>query len=78
MSQEAAAKELGVSLMKVGYLISHEHLEPATTASKVWGTPTVPIPGVTRTSVDSELAWRDNSSRRQRAWRITKDMLRWV
>ncbi len=50
VSQHDAARELGIHVLRVGFLISNEHLEPAETALREMG--------VTRDSLDQERRWR--------------------
>lgn len=58
VSQHDAARELGINVLRIGNLISNDHLAPAETASREMG--------VTRASVDAALSWRREASRLQR------------
>jgi hypothetical protein len=58
VSQHAAADELGVGLLRVGFLVSKGRLIAAETAAREMG--------VTRESLDGELRWRRTSTRWQR------------
>jgi len=58
VSQYDAAGVLGVNIFRIGYLIAHDHLDPAETASREMG--------VTRASLDEELRWWREASRLRR------------
>ena len=81
LSQEQAARALGVSLPTVGLLIANDHLVPATTPTRRWGVvPTVDAflqPGVTAASVSAEKRWRQSAPRRRRWFRRLKDIPGW-
>ncbi|MFN2537309.1 MAG: hypothetical protein ABR549_04045 [Mycobacteriales bacterium] len=71
VSQCDAARELGIHILRIGNLISNDHLEPAETASREMG--------VTRASLDAELRWRREAPRLRR-WllRPMRDSLNWL
>ena len=69
VSQPAAARTLGVPVLSIGWLIACEHLEPADGPEG---------PGVTRSSLDREVAWRKDARWRDRLARSVKNLVRWV
>lgn len=69
VSQTHAAQRLGVSMVSVGWLIACEHLEAAEGPDG---------PGVTRSSLDREVAWRRDATWRHRIARWGKNVIRWV
>ena len=50
VSQRQAARELSVSVLRIGLLMANEHLEPAEDSERNMG--------VTRISLDAERRWR--------------------
>jgi hypothetical protein len=69
VSQSDAARTLGIPVLFVGWLIACEHLEPADGPEGR---------GVTRSSLDGEVAWRNAARWRDRLARWVKDVVRWV
>jgi hypothetical protein len=69
VSQPDAAQTLGVPVLFVGWLIACEHLEPAEGPQG---------PGVIRSSLDREVAWRKEATWRDRLVRLVKNVVRWV
>jgi len=70
VSQQDAAKRLGVTLPKVGMLIANDHLDGAGNSSDDMG--------VTVDSLEAELVWRQSASVPARVRRIVRDLLHWV
>jgi hypothetical protein len=70
VSQHDAARELGIHVLRVGFLISNDHLEPAETALREMG--------VTRDSLDQERRWRSEAPLLRRAIRPLRDAINWV
>lgn len=70
LSQQDAARQLGVTLPKVGMLIANDHLVGAGSSNDDMG--------VTVASLEAEAAWRQSASARARIGRIVRDLVRWV
>jgi len=70
LSQYDAAKILGVSVLRVGWLIACENLDPADGPSGE--------AGVTVASVECEARWRANATVGQRLRRGIGSSLRWL
>lgn len=70
ISQFDAAATLGVPVLRVGVLIANDHLVAAENEQGQ--------AGVTRDSVERELAWRSSASRPRRALRILRDTVNWL
>jgi len=72
MTIEEAAIELGVSAFRIGVLGQNGILAGADTDRWMLGTPHRFVPGVSRASVEAELAWQRTATRSQRFWRRTR------
>jgi hypothetical protein len=70
LSQHDAAKVLGVSVLRVGWLIACAHLDPADGPSGE--------AGVTVASVEREALWRTNATLGERLRRGIGSALRWL
>jgi hypothetical protein len=69
VSQEDAAKQLRVNILRVGVLISNEHLDAAETVTGAMG--------VTEASLTREAEWRASASLAAKYRRALRDLLRW-
>jgi hypothetical protein len=69
VSQLDAAQRLGVTVLSVGWLIACEHLDPADGPEGR---------GVTRSSLDREVAWREDATWRDSLARWAKNVVRWI
>ena len=69
VSQPDAARELKVPLLLLGWIIACEHLTPANGPDGK--------AGVTRASLDREIAWRNEATIGRRLGRWVKNTLRW-
>jgi hypothetical protein len=69
VSQPDAAQALGVPVLSIGWLIACEHLEPAEGPERR---------GVTRSSLEREVAWRKDARWRDRLARLVKNVVRWI
>jgi hypothetical protein len=70
VSQETAANELDVNLLRIGLLIANDHLEAAETTARLMG--------VSRDSLDAEKHWRQSSSFINRVKRLAQDSINWM
>lgn len=70
MSQEEAAAELGISVVRVGWRIACEYLTPAHNSKKE--------AGVTRASVAYDRDWLASASWAQKVSRVLKCAFRWL
>ncbi|MEU3499269.1 DNA-binding protein [Streptomyces hundungensis] len=68
VSQSKAAEVLGISGLRIGYLVSCGHLQPAENERG--------SAGVTLSSLNAEKEWRVTASKRAKAARLVKDVLR--
>ncbi|HET6804137.1 MAG TPA: hypothetical protein VFH59_01670 [Frateuria sp.] len=75
-SRAQAAEELGVGVLRIDWLVSNGHLEPAETETYL---PDLDVRGyevgVTRSSLQTEKQWRRNVSRWRRWGRALRDLL---
>ncbi|MFE7330191.1 DNA-binding protein [Streptomyces sp. NPDC057565] len=69
MSQPEAARQLGVTLTRIGMLMANGHLTPAENPAG--------RPGVTTASVQVEETWRANAPIRAKVARLLKDTISW-
>ena len=69
VSQPDAAEALRVPLLLLGWIIACEHLTPANGPDGE--------AGVTRASLDREIAWRNEASIGRRLGRWVKNIVRW-
>ncbi|GAA1117864.1 hypothetical protein GCM10009630_14490 [Kribbella jejuensis] len=69
VSQPDAAERLGVMVLTIGWLMACGHLDPANGPQGR---------GITRSSLDRELAWREHATWRSRVARWTKNIVRWI
>ncbi len=69
ISEEGAAKKLGISRLHLEFILTNQHLDPAknTNGEK----------GVTRKSLAREMRWRNKASGFQKARRLIGDVLSW-
>jgi hypothetical protein len=67
LSQPEAARQLGITLFRIGVLIACGHLRPAENSAG--------RAGVTITSVQAEKTWRDSATYRAKTLRLLKDMI---
>ncbi|MET8685559.1 hypothetical protein ABZV77_15190 [Streptomyces sp. NPDC004732] len=70
VSQQEAARLLGVSTARVVWRLMSEHLVPAHDSRR--------RPGVTRASIERDLQWLAQASRPAKALRIVKGLVRWI
>jgi hypothetical protein len=70
ISQQDAARRLGVNLAKVAMLIANDHLVGAGNSND--------DTGVTLASLATEVAWRESASAPARMGRLVRDTVRWV
>jgi hypothetical protein len=70
VSQHEVARELGISVGRVGWLVACAHLEPAEDEDRNMG--------VTRASLEREAAWSRSAGLRAKARRVIGDTVRWV
>ncbi|MGW1563300.1 DNA-binding protein [Streptomyces sp. NPDC002144] len=70
MSQQEAARHLGIALIRVGMLIANGHLTPAHNPNG--------HAGVTTTSVQAEKTWRANATIPAKCARLLKDTINWI
>ncbi|WP_431676691.1 hypothetical protein [Kitasatospora sp. KL5] len=69
MTEQEAADHLGIGHLHLGWLIGAAHrLEIVRTTS--------PACAVTRAGVETEQQWRATASRRQKTWRLLRDVLK--
>jgi hypothetical protein len=69
VSQPDAARTLGLPVLSIGWLIACEHLEPAEGPEGR---------GVTRSSLDREVALRKDAKWHDRLARLVKNIVRWI
>ncbi|MBM9507924.1 DNA-binding protein [Actinacidiphila acididurans] len=70
MSESEAARQLGVSVLRIGALVSCDHLTLAKNpAGHV---------GITAASVRTEKHWKQTASRKAKLIRLLKDMMTFV
>lgn len=70
VSQEQAAAELGITVGRVGWRIACEHLDAAENADRKMG--------VTRLSLDKELAWQRTAGIGRRVRRQVWNLVQWI
>jgi hypothetical protein len=69
VSQHEAAKDLGIRLVRIGVLISNDHLEPAENTQCEMG--------VSRNSLEVEKRWRNEAPRIKKMLRPFVDVFKW-
>ena len=70
LSQYDAARELGISVLRVGWRLACENLTPAHNSRRE--------AGVTRASVVRDREWLATASRWAKGFRVLKGLLRWI
>ena len=70
VDQADAARELGVSMWRIGVLIANDHLQTAETSDLRMG--------VSRASLDAEAAWRAGAGIGGRVSRLGRDAINWI
>lgn len=70
MSQSEAARELGISIVRVGWRIACGYLTPAHNSKHE--------AGVTRTSVELDRDWLAAASWKSKSFRTFKGLVRWI